>query len=395
MQKEKILFVIDNMKIGGIQKNMVNSLIALNERFDLTLCVYNAVGEYLAQIPENVKIITPDAAYKTLGFSNAEAMKHLPTFITRTFYYIIMKLFGNGAMYRAMLKKQKHLGSYDYAVSGMQAACAGVYISGCNELILEKVEAKQKIAYIHCDFVLSGIDNEYNRSVYRKLDKILVPNKSNYEQFISVMPDLKEKTFIVNNFCNYNEVKQKANEGQVEYDNGKINVVSVARISPEKGIDRAIEVCKKLKDEGFDFTYHVVGGGGNIEELQGRVSELALSDTVILHGYDSNPFKYVKNADLFLLPSRHEAAGLVIDEARCLNVPVLSTKTVAAEETLGMHDCGWVCENSEEGLYEGLKDLLCNPQKIKQKSEQLSKTECNNDIPITQFCEMLKNQLGD
>ncbi len=390
MQKETLLFVIDNMKIGGLQKNVRNLLNELNDKFDITLCIFNASGDYFEQLPKNVKIIKPDAAYQTLGYSNAEAMKHWPIFIRRTFYYVIMKLFGNGTMYRCMLKRQKNLGTYDYAVAGMQSAVAGVFFSGCNELILEKVAARQKIAYIGCDYVLSGIDNEYNRSVYRRMDKVLVPNRSNYNNFVSVFPEMKDKTFVVNNFCDYNQVKQKAEEDTVLYDSTKTNIITVARISPEKGVDRAIEVCKALKDEGYDFTYHVVGGGGNSEELRNRVNEFGLSDTVFLHGYDSNPYKYIKNADLFLLPSRHEAAGLVIDEARSLGVPVLSTRTVAAEETLGMHDCGWVCENSEEGIYKGLKDLLCNPDKIKQKSEQLAQTECNNDIPTAQFCEMLK-----
>ncbi len=392
MPKETLLLVIDNMKIGGLQKNVRNLLNELNDKFDVTLCIFNASGDYFDQLPKNIKIIRPDAAYQTLGYSNAEAQKHLPVFIRRTFYYVIMKLFGNGVMYKLMLKRQKNLGTYDYAMAGMHSAVAGVFFSGCNELILEKVNAKQKIAYIGCDYVQSGTDNEYNRSIYRRMDKVVVPNRSNHESFITIFPDMKENAFVVNNFCDYAEVKKKAEEETFIYDDNKTNIVTVARISPEKGVDRAIEVCNKLKNDGFEFTYHVVGGGGNIEELQSRVNELGLSDAVFLHGYDSNPYKYIKNADLFLLPSRHEAAGLVIDEARCLNVPVLSTKTIAAEETIGLHDCGWVCENSDEGIYEGLKDLLNSKDKIKKKSEQLSQIECNNNIPVTQFCEMLKAQ---
>ncbi len=389
MQKKKLLFVIDNMKIGGIQKNTLNTLIELNDIFDITLCIFHTAGEYLKHIPSNIHVIQPDAAYRTLGMSNAEAKKHLPTFFTRTFYYIIMRLLGNGTMYKCMLKHQKYLGTYDYAVSSMQSAVSGVFYSGCNELILEKVDAGQKIAYIHCDYVQSGIDNEYNRSVYRKLDKILVPNQSNYEQFIKVLPDLKEKVFIVNNFCNYAEVKEKADVDTVFYDESKTNIVTIARISHEKGVDRALGACKKLKEDGFRFTYHVIGGGGNFEELCAYVNENGLSDTIFLHGYDNNPYRHLKNADLFLLPSRNEAAGLVIDEARSLNVPVLSTKTVAAEETLGFHNCGWVCENSDEGIYEALKRLLSTPHILRDKRADLSMKACNNAIPIRQFCDML------
>lgn len=389
-QKQTVLFVIDNMKIGGIQKNMLNSLIELNDKLDITLCIFNAAGEYMDLIPKNVKIIRPDAAYQTLGMSNADAMKHISTFIRRTFYYIIMRLFGNGAMYKLMLKRQRSLGKYDYAISGMQSAVAGVYFSGCNELILEKVEAKEKIAYIHCDYVQSGIDNEYNRSVYRRLDKILVPNKSNYDQFVSIFPDIADRVHIVNNFCNYEEVTQKSNIDTVEYDKTKKNIVTVARISPEKGVDRAIKAFERLSKENYQFTYHIIGGGGNYEELCAYVKENGLSDKIFLHGYDNNPYKYLKNADLFLLPSRNEAAGLVIDEARSLGVSVLSTETVAAKETISLHDCGWVCENSDQGLYDGIKNLLDNFSTVEEKNAELRVSIANNSIPVNQFMEMLK-----
>lgn len=390
MSKKTILLVIDNMKIGGIQKNMLNLVTELCDKYELTLCIFNPVGEYMPLIPKQVKIISPDSAFRYLGMSKEESKKHFSDFLGRTFYYLIMRVFGNKTMYRCMLRTQKKLGDYDYAVSGMQSAVAGMFYSGCNELILERVNAKQKSAYIHCDYVLSGIDNPYNRSVYRRLDKIIVPNRSNYNQFVSVLPDVKEKVCIVNNFCNYKEVLEKSVQDPVVYDSTKTNIVTVARISPEKGIDRAIAVFERLKKEGYSFTYHVIGGGKAYEEMCEQIRKNDLSDCIFLHGYDSNPYRYLKNADLFLLPSRNEAAGLVIDEARSLGVPVLSTRTVAAEETLSFHDCGWVCENSEDGIYTGMKDLLESTAKLKEKSLILKQSKADNKIPAAQFEKMLE-----
>lgn len=390
MQKKSILFVIDNMKIGGIQKNMLNLLVELHDKFDITLCVFYPEGEYMSLIPNDVKVISPKSAFRYIGMSHKEAKRNLGTLIARTYYYGIMRLFGNKRLYKAMLRTQKPLGSFDYAISGMQSAVAGVFYSGCNEFILEKVEAKEKIAYIHCDYLKSGIDNEYNRSVYRQLDKVLVPNRSNYEQFMSVFPDMEGKVFIVNNFCNYQEVAEKAQVGTVSYDADKTNIVTIARISPEKGIDRAIKVFEQLKEEGYAFTYHVIGGGGNYDELCAYIKERGLSEHIYLHGYDSNPYKYLVNADLFLLPSRNEAAGLVIDEARSLGVPVLSTRTVAAEETMAQHDCGWVCENSDEGILTALRELLDHQETIKEKNQQLLSGTCDNSYPLGQFMEMLQ-----
>ena len=392
MSKKSVLLVIDNMKIGGIQKNMLNLVTELCGEYDITLCIFNPVGEYMDMLPDNVKVITPGSAFKYLGMSNADAKKRLPDFLGRTFYYLIMRVFGNKAMYKCMIKTQKMLTGYDYAVSGMQCAVAGVFYSGCNELILERTDAKKKAAYIHCDYILSGIDNAYNRSVYRRFDKIIAPNSSNYEQLASVFPDMEKekKICIVNNFCNYKEVVKKADMNPETYDGKKVNIVTVARISPEKGIDRAISVFERLKNDGYEFTYHVIGGGGEYEKMKADIREKGMDEYIFLHGYDSNPYRYLKNADLFLLPSRNEAAGLVIDEARSLGVPVLSTRTVAAEETIGLHNCGWVCDNSDEGIYEGVKKLLDDRDIIKEKMSELKKMTADNAVPAGQFRKMLE-----
>ena len=179
----------------------------------------------------------------------------------------------------------------------------------------------------------------------------------------------------------------------VEYDEKKVNVVTVARISPEKGIDRALNVFNLLKNEGYAFTYHVIGGGGNYEQLCQYVKDNKLEDYIYLYGYDNNPYRYILNADLFLLPSRNEAAGLVIDESRALGVPILSTKTVAAEEILSQHSCGWVCDNSEKGLYEGIKQLFDNTFIIKEKRKELKKKHADNSIPVSQFITMLEDSI--
>ena len=81
---------------------------------------------------------------------------------------------------------------------------------------------------------------------------------------------------------------------------------------------------------------------------------------------------------------------MVIDEARSLGVPVLSTRTVAAEETIEQHNCGWVCDNSDDGLYDGVKKLLDNFDLVTEKSTELRQGKADNAIPVGQFRAMLQ-----
>jgi glycosyltransferase involved in cell wall biosynthesis len=83
-----------------------------------------------------------------------------------------------------------------------------------------------------------------------------------------------------------------------------------------------------------------------------------------LEGEQVNPYRYIKNADYFLLPSFHEAAPIVFDEAAILGVPVLATKTLSAVEMIENRRAGFVCENSTEAIYDMLRSVLSSNEKL-------------------------------
>ena len=105
LEKKKILFVVHNLKIGGIQKNMANLLNSLCDTYEITLFIYNAAGEYLNQIPKNVRVIEAKSAFHLLGMSQSEAMKNPFTAVARTLFWLILKLFGNKSRRRSYGKR--------------------------------------------------------------------------------------------------------------------------------------------------------------------------------------------------------------------------------------------------------------------------------------------------
>ena len=109
-----------------------------------------------------------------------------------------------------------------------------------------------------------------------------------------------------------------------------------------------------------------------------------MEDSIFLEGEQLNPYRYVKNADYFLLPSFHEAAPMVFDEALTLGVPILTTKTLSAVELVESRNIGVVCENDEDSIYGMIREAAENPPKL------------NNDIKpqrsvcLNQFAEICK-----
>ena len=95
-----------------------------------------------------------------------------------------------------------------------------------------------------------------------------------------------------------------------------------------------------------------------------------------MYGNISNPFPYIKSGNIFYLGSFHEAAPMVYGESMILKVPVLTTETCSAQELVG--ELGYVCPNTEEGIYQALKLILSDQNLLKEKKtkiEQYNYTE--------------------
>ena len=137
----------------------------------------------------------------------------------------------------------------------------------------------------------------------------------------------------------------------------KKTFLTVARLVKQKGIDRFIRVHKRLLDEGFFHEVYVIGDGEEKEKLLELVRKFKVENTFIFLGKKENPYPYMKSADYFTLLSCYEGYGMVIEEAKILNKPIIITNT-AAVEAVRDYNKKLIVENDEESIYKALKDTL-------------------------------------
>jgi len=95
-----------------------------------------------------------------------------------------------------------------------------------------------------------------------------------------------------------------------------------------------------------------------------------------------------------LLPSLSEAAPLVIDEAACLGTPILTTETSSAKDMVADTGFGWVCDNTVDGIAEGLHKLLQTPSLLRDKAQRLSETTFDNAEALRQFATLIDGEGG-
>ena len=97
----------------------------------------------------------------------------------------------------------------------------------------------------------------------------------------------------------------------------------------------------------------------NVEKF---LKKYNLQDSFTFLGFKDNPYKYISKCDMYICSSRREGFSTAVTEALILGLPTVSTNCSGAEELLGKNnEYGIVVENSEIGIYKGLKKMLDNP----------------------------------
>lgn len=373
---KKIIFVVNNLETGGVQNSLLNLLKEIHTFYDITLLTFFGNDEFEKKLPSDVRLIKTKSSFRQLGMS-ATHINNTMLYLERVFWVALTKLAGRSFAIKLMCLGKKRYTGYDVAFSYIHEGPQKNLYGGCNEFVLKMVEAKKKVGWLHCDFNLSGANNSKSREIYNKFDTVVACSEGCRRAFVNCLPGLEEKTVSVSNCNDYERIKLLSEEAFENYKDG-FNIVTVARLSEEKGIERAIEAVYHCVQKGYDVMYHIVGGGDREESLKALVTKLSLENNVFFYGNKQNPYPYIKNASLFLLPSYHEAAPIVFDEAAFLGVPVLATKTTSTDEMLLENQSGVVCENSQEGITQGLLKILVAPEQLNDISQHLKKRKFTN-----------------
>lgn len=387
-----VIFVINNLGIGGVQSSLLNLLAELDEKFHITvLCFDERLKNTSNILPPYVDLVVPDSPFRYLGISQGELRGKPIKYLIRACLAFLTKLLGRPIVIRMMLPFQRKLGDYDCAISYLHEASQKSFYGGCNEFVLKKIKAKKKVTWLHCDFELCGANSKASEKIYRQFDEIVACSEGAKRAFLRCMPQFENKCVAIRNCIDYDNIRRLAGDG-VLYDKSKFNIVTVARLSKEKGIERALKAVKRCIKKSYKLHYHIVGSGDQSEYLKKLTRDYGLEHVVTFYGGQVNPYPYMKNADLFLLPSYHEAAPMVFDEAACLGVPILTTKTTSTDEMITCRNFGVVCENSQAGISNALMDIVEHLEKISYFRNEIRQYQFTNEENIKKF-EMVINGL--
>lgn len=376
----KILIVVTDTNIGGITTSVYNFSNELEKRGHTITFLDFSAKKNNERLNKNIRqiFLNGRAKHWQLGTKQIKAAP----LIKRPF------LLGLGLLKKLTIKSgvwdkfifKKLQDEYDVAVAFRQCA-------PCYSFILNKVSAKKKIAFVHGDVDFMGDISSW-QPFMKSFDKIAYVSSAVKEGFIKKYSELKDNAATVYNMLDSEKIiALSKEENPFNFDKTKKNIVTIARIeNSTKQIDWIPLICKELiKKCSQPFHWYVVGDGPDLENVKKTSEDLATRDFLTFAGAFENPYKILKDADLFVLPTKTESFGLVVAEALTLGVPCVVSEYPALSEILKDGEQGLVAEQTVQSVAKKIKELFENEEKYKTIKKNCEDYEGLNAIAYEQF----------
>ncbi|MFJ7728158.1 glycosyltransferase [Neobacillus sp. NPDC097160] len=390
--KKKMLFMLINMNIGGTEKALLNMINEIpKDKYEVTIFMLEEYGGFLNYIPSNVKVeyfigyeSIKDLLNKPPQLMSYHLLKKgkILKAICILFLHIITKLLKDRSIYfRYLLRKYLTLEEeYEIAV-----AYDGP-MDFISYFVLKKIKANKKIQWIHFDITKIGFNPKFASKVYSKFEKVFVVSNEARNKLIDRVPRIKEKTDIFLNLATPKTIKSQSKKGKGFTDQfDGLRILTVGRLSGEKGQDLAIHTFKRLVNDGYKVKWYCIGEGNSRKNYERLIEQFDLKDKFILLGSDPNPYSYIAQCDIYVQPSRHEGFCITLAEAKCLKKPIVTTNFTGAQEQIKNRENGLIVSINENEIYNALVELINNEDLRKRFTENLTSGNFQNNDEIQKF----------
>ena len=340
----KILFFIPGLSEGGAEKvlrNLVNNMD--QSKFDITV---QTIDEYNSE-----QYLTKGIHYKAINRCRTGLGKKIFSYWFRLCAELKLA-------YRIFVKDD-----YDIEVAYLETAATKIIAQSTNKKAV-------KLAWVHCDLSKKeGMSRsaEKVKKQYSKYDKIICVSRDVEIGFRKIFGNSFD-TAVLPNVIDEKEIIRKAAEPLYDYEGlpGQMNLLAVGRLTKQKNFEYLIRTCSQLRDDGYLFHLNILGEGSERNNLEEQIRKLELKSYITLRGFIKNPYPWMKYADIIVCSSKYEGSSTVVQEALILGKAVVTTLCTGMQELLGNSEYGMIVDDSDRGLFNGLKLFMDNHDFIKR-----------------------------
>lgn len=390
------------MELGGAERALLGLLNALDSsKVDVDLFINQHTGEFMPLIPEKINLLPEKRGYNAIErpmkrillegqlgvlLGRLKAVRqHARYHDTLTgdvkemdhsaFQYI-----ANGV--QPFLPSLGYLGEYDLAIS---------FVTPHN-IVLNKVRAKKKIAWIHTDYSTIHVNVEKELPIWSGYDYIASISPDCTRSFLKAFPSLEGKIIEIENILSPEFVRSQAELLNVsrEFSSTGINLLSIGRYTNAKNYDNVPDITKRIVDAGFpDLHWYIIGYGGDEDLIRRKIIEAGMQDHVILLGKKENPYPYIKACDIYVQPSRYEGKSVTVREAQVLCKPVIVTDYPTAGSQIRDGKDGIIVPMDNENCARGIVEAMKNQELLKSIPQYLLSHDYGNEKEVEKIYRLV------
>ncbi len=358
-EKQTLCILVDMFIVGGMERVILDSLKNLAKHYKVTLFIFSACADSTF-----VSFAEEYATVKIAGIR-----------ITRIFHILLRLPFVGGQLYRHYIAAH-----YDILIAARDICMSAAFGKIADKTIFWSHSDKDVMyAKAHNLTHLRKINKIRLTKLYQKCDQVWVLNDEIKKAIVDAFHP--KRIEIVSNPIVCDRVISNAHEEilGVTYDPDHLNIVMVGRLSEEKGFIRVVRALKQI-ELARKVCLHIVGDGPERSKLEAEACTENALLTFHFHGTKTNPYPYIRQADLLICPSYSESFGIVMMEAMFLETPVLATSTIGARYLTNNGHYGILVNNSDEALLESIKEFINNPCDLHEMVSRASLHAKEHDI---------------
>ncbi len=402
MNKPRIFINMHYMELGGAERALLGLLNALDtDKVDVDLFLNQHTGEFMPLIPSKINLLPERRGYNAIERPMIQILKEgqfgvafgrwrarrrykeyhetLTTeekrFDSSTFHYVADSV-------QPFLPSLEDLGEYDLAISFLQP----------HNIVLNKVKAKRKVAWIHTDYSSVHVNTKLELPVWAGFDYIASISPDCTKSFLKAFPSLENKIIEIENILSSDFIRQQAELFDVSDEMPKhgINLLSVGRYCHAKNYDNVPDIMKRLLEKSFkDLRWYIIGFGGDEPLIRQKIAEAGMEGHVILLGKKDNPYPYIKACDIYVQPSRYEGKSVTVREAQVLCKPVVVSNYPTAKSQIKDGVDGIIVPQDNDGCADGISRAIQGKAQLDAFRAYLQEHDYGNETEIEKVLNLL------
>lgn len=375
---KRVLFITPSKSIGGINSSLSSLISCVQDKFDIKVLLMsdNGNGEYdflKKSFTNNILNV-----YHSDFSSLSGKLKFLALIIKCVKrWFALFSIDISELFYKIAARQVQKKYNFDVVVG---------FSEGFSMRLASVFAAKKRITWIHCEYDRAVSKDKDELTYYNKFDNIICVSQYTLNKFVERYPALKNKSSYIYNLIDDERIETLSQDSCLvpEFNDDMFTIISVGRMDPVKQFFLIPQIARSLVDMGIIFRWYIIGGPINDEycRIHSEIQKYRVEAYVIQLGSKSNPYPYMKAADVYVSTSFSEACPMVFIEARLCGLPIVTSNFGSAYEFIEDGVTGFIVPIDDMALK--LQDIVRNGVALPEKS-----FVSNNSTIIQQITRLL------